>query len=478
MLNKSIKKNIKRIKQDTKYAKDYKYKEMNIMNNNICLIYNETICSSDKIDNFILKNLTFLIDQDIKQDLSDFLISFLPSDNINKITTFKDTYNYLHNGFLIILFDKKRNGLAIETRRDLNRSITESQVEKAINGPKDSFVEDYNTNLGLIRKRIKSNNLVVKEQIMGKETKTKVSLIYMDNLVEQELIDNVKEQLQKIKTDSILDVSYIRNFISKNNYSFPMTGTTEKPSTAAMNLLEGRIIIISDYSPFALIIPTFFVDFFHSPEDYYQKPKNITITRIIRLIAFLVSILTPAFYIAVTTYNHETLPSELLINLTAQRSGVPFPAFVEAILMIITFEILRESDIRLPSQMGSAISILGGIILGDAAVAAGIVSPIMVIVIALTAISSLIFSHLDIINSIRIWRIIFMIFASFFGLVGLYMCGYLFVTILVSYKSFGKPYLYPLAPVNFRALKDSFIKTKGNNENEKYPILMKDEVKK
>ena len=257
-----------------------------------------------------------------------------------------------------------------------------------------------------------------------------------------------------------------------------MTGTTEKPSTAAMNLLEGRIIIISDYSPFALIIPTFFVDFFHSPEDYYQKPKNITITRIIRLIAFLVSILTPAFYIAVTTYNHETLPSELLINLTAQRSGVPFPAFVEAILMIITFEILRESDIRLPSQMGSAISILGGIILGDAAVAAGIVSPIMVIVIALTAISSLIFSHLDIINSIRIWRIIFMIFASFFGLVGLYMCGYLFVTILVSYKSFGKPYLYPLAPVNFRALKDSFIKTKGNNENEKYPILMKDEVKK
>ena len=151
MLNKSIKKNIKRIKQDTKYAKDYKYKEMNIMNNNICLIYNETICSSDKIDNFILKNLTFLIDQDIKQDLGDFLISFLPSDNINKITTFKDTYNYLHNGFLIILFDKKRNGLAIETRRDLNRSITESQVEKAINGPKDSFVEDYNTNLGLIR---------------------------------------------------------------------------------------------------------------------------------------------------------------------------------------------------------------------------------------------------------------------------------------------------------------------------------------
>lgn len=478
MLYKNLEENIIRIKKDTKYAQDFKYKEMTISNHNICLIYNETICSSDKIDNFILKNLTFLIDQNIKEELNTFLINFLPSENINKIDSFKNTYNYLHNGFLVILFDKKKTGLAIETRRNLNRSITESQVEKAINGPKDSFVEDYNTNLGLIRKRIKSNDLVIKEQIIGTKTKTKVSLLYMDNLVEQKLIDNVKEQLNKIETDSILDVSYIRNFISKNNYLFPMTGTTEKPSTATMNLLEGRIIILADYSPFVLIIPTFFIDFFHSPEDYYQKPKNITITRIIRFIAFLVSILTPAFYIAVTTYNHETLPSELLINLTAQRSGVPFPAFVEAILMIITFEILRESDIRLPSQMGSAISILGGIILGDAAVAAGIVSPIMVIVIAITSISSLIFSNLDIINAIRIWRIIFMIFASFFGLVGLYMCGYLFVTILASYKSFGKPYLYPLAPTNFRLLKDSFIKMKGNNRNEKYPILIKNKVSK
>lgn len=478
MLDKSLVKNINKIKKDTKYAKDYKYKEMTLSNHNICLVYNETICSSDKIDDFILKNLTFLVDQEIKEDLCDFLLNYIPTDNISITDNYKDIYDFLHNGFLIIIINKERKTLAIEVKRNLNRAISESQVEKQVNGPKDAFVEDYVTNLGLIRKRIKSNNLVVKEQIIGKETKTKVSVIYMDNLVENKLVDEILEKINKIETDSILDVSYIRNFISDNNYSFPMTGISEKPSTVSMNLLEGKVIILADYSPFALIIPTFFVDFFHSPEDYYQKSKNITVTRIVRLIAFLISILTPAFYIAVTTYNHETLPSELLINLTAQRSGVPFPAFVEAILMIITFEILRESDIRLPSQMGSAISILGGIILGDAAVAAGIVSPIMVIVIALTAISSLIFSHLDIINSIRIWRIIFMIFSSFFGLVGIYMCGFLFVTILASYKSFGKPYLYPLAPINFRALKDSFVKIKGNNKNEKYPILMKDEKNK
>lgn len=473
MLERKLGRKVKRIKKDTKYAKDYKYKEMSILKTKICLVYNETISSSDKIDNFILKNLTFLIDYEIKDKPSNFLINYIPSDNINVINSFDQIYDFLHNGFLIILIDGERKSLAIEVKRNLNRSITESQVEKSINGPKDAFVEDYITNIGLIRKRIKSNDLVIKEKIIGSKTKTKVAIMYMDSLVEEELICNVKEKIEEIKTDSVLDVSYIRNFIADNNYSFPMTGMSEKPSTVAMNLLEGKVIILADNSPFSLIIPTFFVDFFHSPEDYYQKTKNITITRIIRLIAFLVSILTPAFYIAVTTYNHETLPSRLLINLTAQRAGVPFPAFVEAILMIITFEILRESDVRLPSQMGSAISILGGIILGDAAVAAGIVSPIMVIVIALTAISSLIFSHLDVINSIRIWRIIFMVFASFFGLIGIYMCGYLFVTILASYKSFGKPYLYPLAPVNFKVLKDSFIKVKGNNSDEKNPILVK-----
>ncbi len=475
MLDKNIKQNIKTIKNNTKNNPDYKYKEIKLLNHKICLIYNEPLTSSDKIDNFILKNISILTHTKIKNDLINFLYNFIPSSNIKKIDTFDNLYTELQNGFSIILIDGETTCLSIETKEDLTRDIAESQVEKTINGPKDAFVENYVKNVGLIRRRIKSNELVVKEMIIGKYTKTKVGVLYMDDLVEPKLLNLVLDRINKIETDDLLDSSYLRTFLSKNNSAFPMSEMTERPDLTCMYLLEGKIAIVVDTSPFVLLIPVFFVDFFHSPEDYYQKSKNISLTRIIRLISFFISILTPAFYIAITTYNHETIPSELLLNLAAQRSGVPFPAFFEAILMIITFEILRESDIRLPSQMGSAISILGGIILGDAAVAAGIVSPIMVIVIALTAIASLIFSHLDMVNAIRLWRIIFMLFAAIFGLIGIYMCLFLFVTILAGYKSFGKPYLYPMAPINFKLLKDSFIKVKSK-QDVKNPLLVKDEV--
>jgi len=475
MLNNNLLNNIKNIKKETNNNPDYKYKDINFNNQKITLIYSEPLTGSNKIEDFILKNISILVTSKTKTKLNtiDFLYNFIPSNNIIKFNDFKDLFNLLNNGFAIILADENTSGLAIEAKANLTRSITESQVEKTINGPKDAFVENYVTNLGLIKRRIKSNHLVVEETTIGQYTKTKVSIIYKNNLAEDNLINNIKDKLNKIETDAILDSSYLRKYLTTSNYPFPMTEMTERPDLTCMNLLEGKVCILVDTSPFVIIIPAFFIDFFHSPDDYYQKSKNISFTRIIRLIAFIISILTPAFYIAITTYNHETIPGPLLINLIAQRAGVPFPAFFEAILMIITFEILRESDVRLPKQMGSAISILGGIILGDAAVAAGIVSPIMVIVVAITAISNLIFSHLDMVNAVRIWRIIFMIFASFFGLIGMYFCFFIFITILASYKSFGKPYLYPISPINFTMLKDSFIRTRSK-KHEKNPLLVKE----
>lgn len=477
MLSKDLDICVDKIKNDLHQNPDYVYKYINLKNNNLCLIYNDALCASDKIDNFVLKNLSFLKDEKIRKNLPDYLYNSIPNNNIKFIYTYEDIYEKLQTGFSIIIINKYSTALAVETKKNLTRSITESKVEKTVNGPKDAFVEDYLVNIGLIRRRIKSKDLIVEKKTLGKHTKTAVSIIYMNDIVEKKIIDEVKERLATISEKDIMDSSYIRSSLSKNKYSFPMIEMTERPDLTSMYLLEGKVCILVDTSPFALIFPTFFVDFFHSPEDYYQKPRNVSFTRIIRFIAFLVAILVPAFYIAITTYNHETIPLTLLVNFAAQRSGVPFPAFFEAILMIITFEILKESDIRLPNQMGSAISILGGIILGEAAVEAGIVSPIMVIVIAMTAIANLIFSHVDVVNAIRMWRIIFMIFASLLGIVGIYFCSFLFIVILSSYKSFGKPYLYPFAPINFKVLKDSLIRLK-NNRGEKNPLLVNNEVKK
>lgn len=293
----------------------------------------------------------------------------------------------------------------------------------------------------------------------------------MDNIIEEDLLNNIKDKLNKINIDGIIDSTYISELINTNNSVFPTIETSERPDTVCMALLEGKICVLVENSPYALIIPTFFQDMFHASEDNYQNPKNVTFTRLIRYIAFILAILTPAFYIAVTTYNHETIPNTLLINFASQRDGVPFPAIIEALGLTLVFEILRESDIRMPHLSGTAISILGAIVLGDAAVAAGIVSPIMVIVIAISAISSLMFSHIGMVNAIRLWRIIFMLLATCFGIIGIFFAIFILLIDICSINSFGKPYLYPFTPFNKRFAEEAIIKKGIKKETKRMPLL-------
>ena len=373
-------------------------------------------------------------------------------------------------GFTIVIFEEGKP-FGIETRKDLSRGVSEPLTEQSISGPKDSFTENYETNLGLLRKRIKTNHLTIKELSIGKQSNTQVAVLYMNNIVEKKLVKSILKRLKNINTDGIFDSTDIREYIEDIKSTFPTIITTERPDRASMSLLEGKILIAVENSPYLLIIPSFFSDLFHSAEDNYQSVLNVSFTRIIRYGAFFLAILLPAFYISITTFNHETIPVTLLINFAAQREGVPFPAIVEALGLIIVFEILRESDIRMPHLAGTAISILGAIVLGDAAVAAGIVSPIMVIIISLSAIASLMFSDIGIVNAIRFWRILFMILATLMGIVGIFFAVILLTVKLTSLSSFGKPYLYPLIPLNKRFLVNSIIKKEKKNDNTRMPIL-------
>ena len=270
-----------------------------------------------------------------------------------------------------------------------------------------------------------------------------------------------------------MDATYLRENLEAHKTFFPTISSTERPDKVAMALLEGKIAIIVDMSPYVLIMPTFLIDYFHTVDDYYQKPINISFIRIIRLLAFLMAIFTPAFYLAVTTHDFDMIPLNLLLSLKAQRESVPFPALIEAMLMSISFEVLRESDIRMSSTTGSAVSILGGLILGDAAVSAGIISPIMIIVIAISAISGLVFPSIELVSAIRWWRFIMMILATMFGVWGILIGTIILFIRLYSLKSLGKPYLYPFLPFNKLEQKDAIIKV--NNRGEKYrnPLLTK-----
>lgn len=474
MIDNSINENIKIIKKAYKNSPDITFREIIVKNKRVLLVFNQSLSSSAFINDFILKNLTDIANSndDINsKNIINYFNNVIPGNNLKEVNSFDEVYDFISNAFTIIFFEGERTCFAVETRATLNRAISEPLTEQTISGPKDAFNENYIINVGLIRKRIKTTNLVLEEKVMGRETKTRVGIFYMDNIVEKSLLDEIRKKLDSIDIDGILDSTIIKNMIVSKNSVFSLVETTERPDVATSSLLEGKVCIVVDNSPFVLIIPTFFTDLFLASEDNYQMSKNVSFTRIIRFLSFLLAILTPAFYIAITTYNHETIPVSLLVNFAAQRDGVPFPAIIEAIGMTLVFEILRESDIRMPHLSGSAISILGAIVLGDAAVTAGIVSPIMVIVIAVSAICSLMFSHVSVLNAIRFWRLVFMIFATCFGIPGIFLCGILFVIILCDMKSFGKPYLYPLAPYNFNLLKNILVKLNIKKVKMRNPLL-------
>lgn len=450
---------VNRLKKDTNNAEDITYRKKEVCKKDIYIIYNESLTGSDKISDFIVRSLDKINRLNKNKDLLKIITNDIDNFKYKEITTYEDLTYYLNYGFTIILIEDSPKALVLETKRDLARSISTPQTEVSLRASMDAFVEDMQTNLGLIRRRIKDNNLWIKSNEIGKYTKTKVNILYINTICKEEYVNKVEEKLKAIDIDGIISCGTIKNLIEKENKSvFPTMISTERPDRVSRALLQGKIVIMTDSCPFALILPVCLNDLFLSVEDAYSKSINISMTRMIRYIAFFITLLTPALYIAVTTYNQEMLPTQLLISFASQRSTVPFPAFVEAIIMMAAFEILRECDLRLPTFTTSALSIVGALILGEAAVNAGIVSPIMIIVIAITAVSALLFTEPEIINGVRWYRLVFMLGANFLGIFGVMITFIYFITKLASLESFGLPFLYPVAPTSITGLKNSIIK--------------------
>lgn len=464
---------LERLKKDTNNVSDLLYKDIQIKDQKIYILYSEVLTSSSDITDIILKNISKIIEEDLlgKENLFTYLYNNIPGHNRVIIKDYNDLLSKIWNGYTVIYISEKEI-FAFETKATLDRGINTVDSESSIRGPKDSFTENFNKNFGLIRRRIKSEFLWLEDMQIGKQTETKVGILYMKNIVEEKLVKQVTNKLKKIDIDGIIDSGYLKKYLVEKNSIFPTIITTERPDLVCMALLEGKCVILVDNSPYALIIPCFFIDLFHTPDDYYQKTINISFIRIIRILAFLISIFIPACYIAITTHNHDSVSTDLLLSFLAQSSTVPFPALVEALIMTISFEILRESDMRMASTMGTAVSILGGLVLGDAAVSAGIISPIMIIIVAISAISGLAFTSIELTSAIRFWRIILMILASLLGIYGIFLGLILLVTKLASITSFEKPYLAPFSPFIPSEQKDAILKINlGNKVKKRNPLL-------
>ena len=428
------------------------------------IYYIETICSSEQINNFVVKNLT---NPNGPRRFKDILAG----PNFKEIDLGRLEF-YLYNGFTALVYKGKI--YVIETKASLDRSVSFPEMEQDLYGAKDALLENYQKNIGLIKRRLKSSHLKTKEYKLGRFTQTATGVLYVDNITDMSLVKRIDALLNKIDTDSVIDVGELKQFLTMDKGNvFPPTKLTERPDVIVKALLDGKVVIVMDTSPFAIILPAVLADFINPISDKYLYQRNANNLKILRMICFFLTIFTPAFYIAIISYNQETIPALLLTNFITQNEGIPFPATIETFFMIFICEMLRESDIRFPSNFSSSISILGALILGDAAVSANIVSPIMIIITSLTFISSMIFSNVELSGAIRIWRFIAMIIASFYGLYGVALAFIFFIVSLSSYSSFGLPYTFPVAPFSLPYLKETLYESDIHDNKKRSPYLTK-----
>ncbi|MEK3685405.1 spore germination protein [Paenibacillus sp. FSL R10-2736] len=339
------------------------------------------------------------------------------------------------------------------------RAVSESQNELVVIGPQEAFIEDVQTNLSLLRHKIKHADLKTKHFSIGRYTKTDVYLVYIEGLCKPEILAEMEEKLNNLSVDGILGISYLAEHMRQGHFSpFPIYQYTERPDSVAASLMEGRISILQDGTPSALLAPVTFFALLQSSEDYYQNFYAGSWIRLVRFFFSLISMILPSLYVAITTFHAQIIPSNLLITIAAARENIPFSALTEALLMELTFEALREAGTRIPKPVGQTVSIIGGIVIGQAAVQAGIVSAPMVIVVSITGIASYIIPHLELGLTFRLLRFVLLILGGTMGLIGVFIAVFIIYGHLANLKSFGTPFLQPVAPLVLEDWKDTVVR--------------------
>lgn len=464
-LDSCLSKNIERIKEIFNHSSDLIIREIQIGSyepTQVGIIYIEGLANSITIHDYIMESLMLDMDDTKRgqENYFDFIKQqVLTIGDIAEISDFDTLIKAILNGRVIILLDQHNRGFHAKTQGWEDRDISEPHSQTLVRGPREGFTETFTTNTSLIRRKIKLPHLSLETFSVGRMTQTEVGIMYIKGIADGKIVEEARKRIQDIDIDGVLESSYIEEMIQDHTYTpFPTVYNTERPDAVAAALLEGRVAILTQGTPFVLVVPALFNQFYQSPEDYYHRADISTLIRLLRLLALFIAFLGPSLYVAITTFHQEMLPTPLLVSLVAQREGIPFPAAIEALLMETTFEILREAGIRMPRAVGQAISIVGTVVIGDAAVNAGLASPAMVIVVSITAISSFIIPAYDMSVSIRILRFLIMAFASSFGLLGIFVGVFALVLHLSSLSSFGIPYTAPFAPLILSDQKDTLFR--------------------
>lgn len=463
-LSKDLSSNENTIKERFKNCSDLVVRSLSISGKSkVLIIYLDGLCDTKTLDGVLLKPTMF---EGIPQGMGEVrAIGEIVEQQLIAVTSVKtvakmgELINDILKANIAILIDGEQKALIADLKQFDKRSVEEPQTEATIRGPRDGFTETLRTNTALLRRRIRSTKLKFESFTVGELTQTDVTIAYIESVAPDSLIKEIRSRIERIQIDAILGSQFIEEFIEDVPYSpIPQIQNTERPDVVSASLLEGKVAVITDNTPFVLIVPMTFWSGLQAAEDYYERFIYTTFIRWIRYILFNMALFMPSLYVALTTFHPKLIPAPLLISIAAARENVPFPAIVEAIIMEFMFEGLREAGLRLPKPIGPAVSIVGALVIGQAAVQAGIVSTPMVIVVATTGIASFAIPRYNLGTAFRMIRFVFLLLAGIFGVYGV-VIGFIALTIhLVNLRSFGVPFFSPVAPQIPKYLKDVLIR--------------------
>ncbi|NKI20914.1 spore germination protein [Paenibacillus dendritiformis] len=464
----AMEKNVQKVKETLGESTDLVVRELWVGGRSelkTAILYIEGLADTTAVQDFIVRAVTsseIISEEQERSPEADWFTIFkqyaVSVSHLEEVADFRKLFSCLMSGETIILLDRCDRGLAADTAGWEDRGVHTPEDQTVVRGPRDAFTENLRTNTALVRRKIKNPKLWLQSKTIGTLSQTSVAVMYIKGTADEQVVKEVHRRLDKLELAGILESGMIEELIEDRTYTpFPTMYNTERPDVVASGLMEGRVAILVDGTPFVLLVPALFIQYFQASEDYYQR-SDFGLIRMLRMLAFFIALLGPSLYIAVTTFHQEMLPTPLMISIAAGREGIPFPAFVEALIMETIFEILREAGVRMPRAIGQAVSIVGALVIGQAAVEAGLVSPGMVIVVAITAISNFSIPAYSMGIAVRILRYPLMGMAAMAGLYGIFIGLGMIMVHLCSLRSFGVPYMTPFSPFNLRDQQDSLFR--------------------
>ncbi|GMQ63891.1 spore germination protein [Vallitalea maricola] len=460
-----------------------KLKEVNITsrylsvnNTTVIILYIQQLTDRAELTSNIIKPL--LLNSSRNITIAKIISSVIYMDDVMTDNNENKIIDYILKGQSVIIIPSDEKYIVANTLKIEKRQVQDPNIESTIKGARDAFTENYNDNLSLIRYRLKDPQLRIDEFTVGQRTHTTVAVIYIKDIANDQLVHSVKTKISKINIDGILESGYIQKFIINKAYNFfPQCGIVERSDTACANILEGRVIILVEGGNLALVVPKTFIEFIDAGDDHYDNIYVSMFSKFIRILCFSISIFLTSLYVAVVSFHPDSLPPLYIISLASSRAAVPFNAALEAFLMELVAEILREASIRLPKQIGPAIGIVGTIVIGQASVSAGLISPLLVIIVSLSVMGSFATSDYSITNIIRILKFTMIIITSIYGLVGFTMGMILIAVNIISIDIFGVSYVAPLSPLNLKSLKDLFLSDLSLSKKRPEHVKSKDSTK-